>query len=296
MEEEGFNVFKFISELNVKYIYLLIFIIVIIPVLNPVGAPIKITSDTRTYYEEVNAIQPGDKVLVVWSIGYDALMELKSSMYVTMSMLIEQEAKMIHVFGHPEGPGLFPQVFGDPETGQIGTITPIMQQYEYTYGEDYMVLGYVYVNEASVNSMAQNLHNFVTNDWKGNPISGTFLDEVQDGGDFDKIIIFTAGFFSDAVIRHFSMDFDVPTLMSAIGVSIPSSKIYVDAGYVSAVLGSTRGGAELEYLANMPGPGLTAMDAFSFVHYFYMAIIILGNIAYFAYERHQRDLRRTALQ
>jgi hypothetical protein len=294
--EEGFNIYKAISNFNVKYIYLIIFFLVLYPVINPIGIPIKVTPDSQSFYDVLKDIGPDDKVLVSWNIGFDALMELKSSMYVSMSMIMESGAKMVHVFGHAEGPGMFPLVFGDPEEGTIGTLTDVVERVDYTYGEDYIVLGYLFVNEASVNSMAREFQSFVTNDWKGNPISGTFLSEVENAGDFDLIIMFSSGFFTDAVVRHFSMDYGVPTIISSIGVSIPGNKLYVDAGFVSSVLGSTRGGAELEYLANMPGDGLLAMDAYSIVHYFYIFIIILGNIAYFGYEKNQRDRRRTALK
>jgi hypothetical protein len=223
-------------------------------------------------------------------------MELKSSMYVSMTMLMESDAKLIHAFGHAEGPGMFPLVFGDPEEGTVGELSDVVERVGYTEGEDYIVLGYIFVNEASVNSMAREFQSFVVNDWKGNPIKGTFLDEVEDAGDIDLIIMFSSGFFTDAVVRHFSMDYEVRSIISSIGVSIPGNKLFVDAGFVDAVLGSTRGGAELEYLAQMPGEGLKAMDAFSIVHYFYIIIIILGNIAFFGYEKTLRDRRRTALK
>jgi hypothetical protein len=296
MGEEGFNIYKFLSEINVKYIYLLIFILVLYPVINPIGIPILVTSDTAEFYKVLSEVEPGDKVLVSWNIGFDALMELKSSMYVSMTMLMESDAKLIHAFGHAEGPGMFPLVFGDPEEGTVGELSDVVERVGYTEGEDYIVLGYIFVNEASVNSMAREFQSFVVNDWKGNPIKGTFLDEVEDAGDIDLIIMFSSGFFTDAVVRHFSMDYEVRSIISSIGVSIPGNKLFVDAGFVDAVLGSTRGGAELEYLAQMPGEGLKAMDAFSIVHYFYIIIIILGNIAFFGYEKTLRDRRRTALK
>lgn len=295
MGEEGFNIYKFLSTIKVGYIYMLIFILTIAPILNPIGIPIQVTSDTKDFYNELRTVGPDDIVFVSWNIGFDALMELKASMYVSMRMIIESGAKMVHAFGHAEGPGMFPLVFGDPETGKAGEITGIMEQNDYTYGDDYIVLGFIMINEASVVSMAREFHTFVVNDWKANPIKGTFLDKIENAGDFALILDFCAGFFSEAVVRHFAMDFGTSMLISSIGVSIPQNKLWVDAGFVSSVLASTRGGAELEYLSGHPGIGLKAMDAFSIVHYYYIVVIVLGNIAYFGYEK-QRGRRRTALK
>jgi hypothetical protein len=49
-----------------------------------------------------------------------------------------------------------------------------------------------------------------------------------------------------------------------------------------------RGGAELEYLTGHPGPGMTAMDAFTIGHYMLILFIVIGNIGYFGYTRYAR--------
>lgn len=295
MEKENFNIYKFLSELDVRVIYICLFIVTLVPILFPIGIPIKTGQDTVDYYAELKKLTPDDIVLVSWNIGFDALMELKASNYVTMNLIMESGAKMVHVFGHTEGPGLFPLVFGDLDYGIVGELTDEMNALGYTEGDDYIVLGYIMLNEPSVVSIARDFKNFVRVDWKGKSISGTFLDAVEDPSDFSLIVDFSAGFFSDAVVRHFAMDFGTPMIISSIGVSIPQNMLFVDAGYVQAVLGSTRGGAELEFLSGKPGFGLQAMDSFTIIHYFYILVIILGNIAYFGYERTKSDLRRTAI-
>ena len=296
MGNEGFNIYKSLSEIKVTYIYLLIFILILAPILYPIGIPITVSQDTRDFYYELGELGPGDIVLVSWNIGFDALMELKAGAYVSMKAIMASGAKMVHVFGHPEGPGMFPLIFGDPDTGAVGELERTMEDYDYTEGDDYIVLGYIMLNEASVVSIARDFHNYVIVDWKGAPISGTFLDEIEDPEDIALIVDFSAGFFSAAVVRHMAMDFGTTMIISSIGVSIPGNRLYVDAGYVSAILGSTRGGAEIEFIAGQPGMGLQSMDSFTIIHYFYILVLIMGNLAYFGYERHQHERRRTALR
>jgi hypothetical protein len=99
-----------------------------------------------------------------------------------------------------------------------------------------------------------------------------------------------------ALINHWVMDYGTPMIEGAIGVNIPAYAPYVDTGHLLALLQSTRGGAELEYLTGRPLTGLIAMDAFSLVHYLVIIFIIIGNIGYFGWTRHSRDRERTAIR
>jgi hypothetical protein len=91
------------------------------------------------------------------------------------------------------------------------------------------------------------------------------------------------------------MDYGTPMIEGAIGVNIPSLAPYIDTGHLKAMLQSTRGCAELEYLAGVPGPGLTSMDAFTLVHYLVVLFIIMGNIGYFGWEKNAKQTTRTAV-
>ena len=70
----------------------------------------------------------------------------------------------------------------------------------------------------------------------------------------------------------------------------------LDAGLITALLASTRGGAELEFLINSPGPGLKSMDAFTFGHYMLIAFIIIGNIGHYGWARQSAYRDRTGIK
>ena len=48
------------------------------------------------------------------------------------------------------------------------------------------------------------------------------------------------------------------------------------------ILGGLRGGAEYEILINKPGASVAKMDSESISHLYIIALIIIGNIGYFA--------------
>jgi len=293
MSENG--IFKIMATLDRRIIYLLIFILTLGPVLNPLGLPIAVTQETVTYYSYLQDLNEDDVIWAAWETGFSAWNELKAGIIATYREVIKSGAKMVVAYGTTEDNAVFQLVFGDPQQGIRGILSDDLEQYDYQYGRDYIVLGYVLVNEASTSSLARDLHSVVTTDYKGNSLDGTFWDDLQNAGDFTLIIDFSPGMQTNAMIRHWVMDYGVPMIEGAIGVNIPSLMPYISTGHLKAMLQSTRGCAELEYLAGVPGPGLTSMDAFTLIHYVIVAFIIMGNIGYFGWEKNSKQKTRTAV-
>lgn len=268
-----------------RYIYVVIFLLVLYPVLRPIGIPISVSPSTRTYNDWLNKVKKDDIVFFAFETGFESYNELKGGLIATFRQLVEKDVKMFVAFATADGLATFQMIFGDWARNVPGVLTPELQARNYVYWDDYIVLGYVLVNEASTLSMARQFHTFIRNDYAGRSITGSFLDRVEDPSDVNLIVDFSPGMQTTAIIRHWVQDFGTPMIEGAIGVNIPSLSIYLESGLLKAILQSTRGGAELEFLTGHPGPGITSMDAFTLVHYFLIAVIIMGNIGYFAWER-----------
>jgi len=275
MSEER-NVFRMLAEIDRRIIYLLLFIVVTVPILRPVAMPLAVSPDTKQYYKVLNSLGPDDIVLFVLDTEFSGYMEIQSGVLASARMIIERGAKMVIACCHPEATGIPPMMLSD--------LRGIMEKYDYKYGEDYVILGYIFPNEPSVASSAEDFHSVVREDWQGRPITGTFLDKIHTWEDWSLIAIFTTGIVSDAFIRHYGLR-GATMVVNCIGVMIPTQKPYVDTGIYKALLPSMRGGAELEKLINAPGPGLAAMDCFTFGHYLVIIFIIIANIGYFGYVR-----------
>jgi hypothetical protein len=135
----------------------------------------------------------------------------------------------------------------------------------------------------------------VRTDWNGNTLKGTFLENIKTGADLSMWLSFTDGGDTYATY-HFVTKYGTPQVINVIGVSIPDVKAMYNAGKIQAMLGSTRGGAELEKLIGVPGVGLAAMDAFTLGHYLLLMFIIIGNIGYFGYTKRVKGHERTAIK
>jgi len=287
MGEEGFNLLKKMATYDKRWVYLVLFILVLAPLVRPIGMPIAVSELTRNYYNQIMKLKEGDIVLDSWDMEYSGYMELKPGVLASHKLFIQKGVKLAITLNHPEGIAIVPVVLEE--------LKPIMEEYDYKEGEDYIILGYVFPNEASVVAAASDFHAAIKYDWKGRSIEGTFLDRIHDGGDFALISDYTTGVMSGAIIRHFVLRFGVPMIQNCIGVSVPGALANLDARLLTAVLASSRGGAELEYLIKQPGPGLMMMDAFTLGHYMLIIFIVIGNIGYFGWARKAKVRERTAV-
>jgi hypothetical protein len=295
MSDES-NIFKTMATLDRRVIYFLIFLLVLGPVMSPIGLPISTTQSTQDWYDVLQTLDGDTMIWSAWQTGFAGYNELKPGIIATYREVIKSDAKMVIAFSQTAEFAVFEMVMGDTFEGTPGILTEVMEEYGYVYGEDYVCLGYVLVNEASTAALANNLHDVAKVDYKGNSLDDTFYADLSDAGDFDLIIDFSTGMQTTAMINHWVMDFDIPMIEGAIGVNIPSYMPYIDTGHLDAMLESTRGGAELEYISGNPGSGLVSMDAFTLVHYMLILFIIMGNIGYFAWEKNSSERARTSIQ
>jgi len=287
MADEG-GIYKKMATYDKRWVYVVLFITTLGPLISPIGMPIGISALTKNYYAQLNTLQEGDIVFDTWNMEFSGYMELKPGVLATHKMFIEKGVKLCIAFGHYEGVALPGEIFKQLKTW--------LDRYDYTEGEDYIIIGYVFPNEAAVAALAQDFHANVRVDWKGNSIEGTFLDEIHNAGDFDMISDYTTGLATTYMINHMVLQYGVPMVENSIGVSVPNHLANLDAGLLTGLLASTRGGAELEFLINSPGPGLKSMDAFTLGHYSLIIFIIIGNIGHYGWTRRTGARDRTGIK
>lgn len=273
------SLLKSFNSYDSRIVYLLLFLIVTISLLSPMGLPISVSPSTVTYYEVIDALGPDDLVLVVLDTEFSGYMEIQSGIIASMRVMVERDAKMCVAVSHPEATGIPELVFA--------AIKNTVEEHGYTYGEDYVIVGYVFPNEAAVASAAQDWQGVIHKDFYGQSTEGTFLDQIHDWSDWTLISDYTTGIQSGSLINHFGLR-GTPMIVNCIGVMISTQMPYLSTGIYQALLQSMRGGAELEYLTGHPGPGMTAMDAFTLGHYMLIILIIIGNIGYFGTRENAR--------
>ena len=69
MAENG-GIWKTFADYDRRYVYLVLFLVVTIPLLYPLGFPISVSPDTRQFYEVLNTVEEGDIVMVAYNTEF----------------------------------------------------------------------------------------------------------------------------------------------------------------------------------------------------------------------------------
>ncbi len=264
-----------INNLDRRIIYLLAWIVVLTPLMNPMGLPIPISEDARTWYSYVeNDIQDGDVVLFAPMYGVSGMPELFPMSVATMKHLMTKDVSIVVVSFWTEGPLVFNQLLDQVDPADYG----------YVYGEDWIRLGYIPGQETAMGSLAASFHNTVTADYvEGRPLSEfSIMENVLTGEDIDIIVSMETGTpGTPEWMRQFNAPFGTPQITGCIGVSVSGMIPYVQSGQLSALMPGLATSGEYEILLEDPGLAVAASDAISTSHIYVALLVIVGNLAYF---------------
>lgn len=264
------------ANLDRRIIYLLAWIVVLTPLMNPMGLPIPISDDARTWHAYVeNEINDGDVVLFAPMYGVSGMPELFPMSVATMKHIMQKDVTIVVVSFWNQGPLVFNQLFDQVDPADYG----------YVYGEDWIRLGYIPGQETAMGSFASNIHTTVTADYVEGRSLSTFsmMDDIQTGEDIDIIVSMETGTpGTPEWMRQFNAPFGTAQITGCIGVSVSGMIPYVQSGQLQALMPGLATSGEYEILLNDPGLAVAASDAISTSHIYVALLVIVGNIAWFA--------------
>jgi hypothetical protein len=269
------SIWQQINTLDRRYPSFLAWIVVLFPLLNPLGLPIPISPDAHAWYDYVeNEINDGDVVLFTPMYGVSGMPELFPMTVATMKHLLTKDVQIVVVSFWNQGPLVFNTLLTQVDPADYG----------YVYGEDWIRLGYIPGSETAMGSFAANIHTTVSADY----VEGRSLDsfpmmaDIQQGEDIDVIVSIETGTpGTPEWMRQFNAPFGTPQITGCIGVSVSGMIPYVQSGQLQALMPGLTVSAEYEILLNKPGLAVAGVDAVSTSHLYVTLLVIVGNLAYF---------------
>jgi hypothetical protein len=270
-----------IIDMDERYIYAAVFIILAIPLLRPLGLPLLVSEQPRRTYEYIENMEPGS--IVVY--GYDA------SAITYMDQGPGAKAVLRHLMRTPgiRIVGLTISTEGEMFWNQdIDNVGP----HDKKYGEDYVWLGFIPGTETGLAAALDNPElAYGGTDAYGTPFSEIpLLQDFISGDDADLFIEMCAGgagFF--AWLRQASDTYSKPFIAVPLGAEAGSYISFLRTGQVYSWVAGTRQAAEYQILLGEPGPIVATMDAQSIAHIFAMLLIVVGNIMYFVQKSSTKD-------
>ncbi len=264
-------------HLDRRIIFLCVALAVIIPIIRPIGMPIKSSKEAEDFIAALEEVKPGEVVMFSFDYEADVRAELDPMAITTFRYCFDHDIKIVALTNYAGGPGIAEAVY-----------RPAMEEFGKTYGEDFVFLGYNTDWQGTMLRMGESIRATFPADHYGARTDGmSILDGVDSYADIPLLVsvagsalaeywaIFAGGKYQQKVITG-------NTAIQAILV-YP----YYNAGQISGFLGGLKGAAEFEKLAGYSGDATLGMDAQSTAHGLMVVFILLGNVAFFL-QRRQR--------
>lgn len=261
-----------------RFAYLLTVAVILLPLIFPVGMPVSVTPWVEKAFQEVESLQPGDKVLVSFDYSPQGAAEIQPAAEAIFRHLMEKDIQVITVAFLAEG-NRFPGILMAPweEKGKV-------------YGEDFIHLGFVSGFETGVAALLADIPGTCPVDSRNQSVTSYPIMEgvnsVQDCAMFIGISGGTPG--PQEYVRQMARFEGVKIVTVVVSALVPTVEPYLASGQVAGLVGGLKGAAEYESVMGYAGKATANMDAQSFAHLLVIGLIIAGNISLFATQKRER--------
>ena len=283
-----------LGKLDRRYIFLLVGLSVLIPLIKPswINIPIKTTNNSQIVFNELNKLNEGDKVLVSFEYGASTKPEIHPMSVAVLQHLFSKGVKVYTVPLWPEGLMMAKYALQEVVDSELFNIAEHI---------DYVSLPYKAGGEIIIRGIATDLRSIFTQD-----VNNILLEQIpmMEGvnkiSDFDFVFDLSAGVPGNAEWVQFACDeYNVPLSSGCTSIMVTDAIPYVESGQIRGILAGMPGAAEYEqmvfnYLNNLdtnehmnpdvevlPGKATSRMSAQSIAHVLMVIFIILGNISYY---------------
>ncbi len=257
-----------LEKLDRRWIFLIVGLLVLLPLLWPLPLPIQVSPRVRAYIDAIDAIPDGSPALV--SCDYDpaARPELVPMTITTLRQLFDKHCRVIVTVLWNGGPGIVDQ-----------TLRAVAAEKGMRYGVDYVDLGYKAGNEAVMVLMGQSIANTFPREINGaDTRSLPVMQGIRNYSSFPLLISLSAGFpGTKEYVQQVQGRFHIKMIAGVTAVSAPDFYPYLQSGQLSGLLGGMAGAAEYERARGESGAATRGMVPQSLVHLFIALCIVAGN-------------------
>lgn len=271
-----------IARIDRRYLYVLLFILVSIPILNPLKLPIPISQLTRDVYDITEALPAGSIVISSFDYGPSTIPEnrpqSKAHLFHCRELGLKVVATAFWPSGAPIGNDVLAEVYG-PEFPDVPE-----------YGTSIVYLGYIPGAEVGMQTFGDDTFSAKGTDHYGAAVGDLpLMQECRSAADFDLWAEWTSGTPGERQVIQFVQGRHggpsaVPIVAGSTAVSVPGMMPFYSSGQITGILNGLAGAGEYEKLLfddyDYPfeqGPGL---DAQSVAHSLVIVFVIIGNLGY----------------
>lgn len=263
-------------KIDRRFIFLVVGVCTLVPLLYPVGLPIHISPEVRAVYEYIESLPEGSVFLLSFDFDPSSKPELYPQAVALLHHAFRKNLRVVAMTLWVSGTGLADQIISQVarETGKQDT-------------KDYVFLGWSPGGTAVIINMGQNLYTTFPTDYHGRPTKGLpVLDGVNNLRDVTYAVSLGAGNPGVEAWYVFGKDkYKFEMGGGCTGVMAPGLYPLLRSGQINGLIGGLRGAAEYESLIGRKGQAIAGMDAQSATHMAIVVLVILCNLFYFSLRR-----------
>ncbi len=269
-----------IGKVDRRWIFLVLAIAVFIPIIKPIGMPIRATKTTKVVFNTIENLPENSKVLVSIEYSPSTKPENHPMTISILRHLFRNNHKVFVTCLWPDG-----QFMAQDALKQVAE-----EEFGKVYGEDYVFLGFRPGNEAVVKGIVSNIRKLYTVDVYQTKIDEIpLMDGIKNFKDFAFLFSCSAGYPGTVEWVQYAADpTGVPMSSGVTSIQVNEVMPYVQSGQMKGVLAGMPGAAEYEALVGQKGFATSGMDAQSIAHLVIVLFIILGNAAFFIERKRSR--------
>ena len=263
-----------------RIIFVVIGLCTLLPLLYPVGLPVKVSREVTQVYDYIESLPEGSVFLLSMDFDPASKPELEPQAVALLRHAFSRNLRVIVMTLWLPGIGLAEQ-----------TTNRAAKKSGKAYGEDYVFLGYSPGTGALIIAMGQDLYKAFPKDYYDNSTRELpALQGVPNLRHVDYVVSLAAGVPGVETWYLFGKDkYRFELGGGCTGVIAPGLYPLLRSGQINGLIGGLRGAAEYELLIGEMGTAMAGMDAQSATHFAIIILVILCNTFYFWTRRSSRQ-------
>ncbi len=258
-------------RLDRRAIFVLIALATLIPLLYPVGLPIRVSPEVRRVYDHIESLPAGSLVLLSLDFDPASKPELYPMAVALLTHAFRRDLRVVGMTLWVTGTGMAEKV-----------VSGVADDHRKRRGLDYAFLGYSPGGANVVINMGQDLNAAFPTDHYGDRTADLpVLSGVKTLRQVNYVVSLAAG--TPGVEQWYlygkeKYGFELGGGVTA--VIAPGLYPFLDTGQINGLIGGLRGAAEYETLIGVKGKAVAGMDAQSATHIVIIGLIVLCNLVY----------------
>jgi hypothetical protein len=265
------NLAERLLNIDRRIIFGVIGLCALLPLLNPVGLPIRVSDDVKQVYDYIEALPEGSVFLLSMDFDPASKPELYPQALALLRHAFKKNLRVVTMTLWVSGTGMAEEA-----------VSRMASEASKVNGRDYAFLGWSPGVSAVILNMGQDLYKAFPSDYYGKPTKDlAVLDGVRTLRDVNYVVSLAAGTAGIETWYVFGKDkYRFELGGGCTGVIAPGLYPLLRSGQINGLIGGLRGAAEYEVLIDQKGRAVAGMDAQSATHFAIIGLVILCNVFY----------------